>query len=66
MLRNVPTFKYENMLYNFANPKVFKSFIENEKQGRKTYGFYYTKQFSGYNAYKGNNSLYTIDATQCM
>ena len=70
MLRNVPTFKYDNMLYNFVDPKVFKSFIENEKQGRKiwrkTYGFYYTKRIPGYNAYKGNNSLYTIDATPCL
>ena len=35
MLRNVPTFKYDNILYNFPDPKVFKSFIEIEKHGRK-------------------------------
>ena len=47
MLKNVPSFKYDNMLYNFVDPKVFKAFTENEKYGRKiwkkTYGFQYIK-----------------------
>ena len=53
MLKSVRTFKYDNMLYNFVDPKVFKAFTENEKNGRKMwkkiYGFHYTRQLPGYN-----------------
>ena len=53
-LEKVPTFKYDNMLYNFVNPKVFKSFTKNEKRGRRiwkrTYGYSYTHQIPGYKA----------------
>jgi hypothetical protein len=62
MLENVHTFKYDNMLYNFVDPKVFKAFTASEKHGRtiwkKTYGFHYTKQIPGYNDYTYRN-LYT-------
>jgi hypothetical protein len=60
-LESVPTFKYDNKLYNFVDPEVFKSFTKNERSGRKnwrkTYGFYYTKQIPGFYAGKYNETL---------
>ena len=47
MLKNVHTFKYDNMLYNFVDPKVFEAFTQNKKDGRKnwkkSYGYHYVK-----------------------
>merc|ERR1712142_943754 len=51
MLENATTFKYDNNLYNFEDPTVFKAFTENEKRGReiwkKTYNFQYTRMIPG-------------------
>ena len=64
-MERVTTFKYNNNLYNFADPQVFKSFTRSEKHGqrtwRKTYGFQFTKQIPGF---KATNK--TLDATSCL
>ena len=52
-LKKVRTFKYDKYLYNFVDPKVFKSFTKSEKYGKKhwkkSYGFQYTKMIPGNN-----------------
>lgn len=66
-LKKVPTYKYDNRLYNFVDPKVWKLFTKSEKVGRRTwrkvYGFQYAKQIRGFNASK----IYkTLSAFSCL
>ena len=66
-LEKVRTFKYDNYLNNFVDPKVFKMMTKSEKKGRKiwknTYGYQYTKQIPGYYSFKVNK---TSDMTPCL
>jgi len=65
-LKKVKTFKYDNNLNNFVDPKVFKA-ITNRRKGKKiwkkSYGFHFTKQIPGYFSSKANE---TLDITACM
>ena len=51
MLDNTISFKYDNNLHNFADPKVLKAFTKSEKEGRKifkkSYKYHYTAMIQG-------------------
>ena len=71
MLENTTTFKYDNYLYNFVDPKVFEAFTKNEKKGRKiwkkSYSFQYTRMAPGGGStpYVSHNDSWT-DFTKCI
>ena len=66
-LKKVRTFKYDNNLNNFVDPKVLKTFTKSEKIGRKiwrdTYGYQFTRQVPGYYSFKENK---TVDLSPCL
>ena len=51
-LKNVSSIKHDNNMFNFDDPKVFKSFTKSEKYAKKywrnTYGLYYIKTIPGH------------------
>ena len=66
-LDKVKTYKYDNNLYNFVDPKVFKAFTSSNRKSRKvwkrTYGFQYTSMIPGFHHFETNK---TVDATNCL
>ena len=68
-LAKATTYRYNNHLHNFVDPKVMNAFTKSEKKGRKlwkkAYGLQYTKRMEGFH-HSGNLSIKRQNLFPCL